>query len=109
MSVSEAIFEGINEIIANPEDTTRLLAITKATFKASSELLKDAKEHARAEKDPERRRHLTNTAQTFVRSLTTLLQRAKEASLSPHNTQLMAAAEDVKKSLLPLAEALSTS
>eukprot|EP01124_Arcella_intermedia_P011031 TRINITY_DN17529_c0_g1_i1.p1 TRINITY_DN17529_c0_g1~~TRINITY_DN17529_c0_g1_i1.p1 ORF type:complete len:111 (-),score=32.01 TRINITY_DN17529_c0_g1_i1:58-357(-) len=99
----------MDEIIAHPEDSVRVVGITRGIFRTASEIIKDAKEWARAEPDPEKKTQLSNIAQTFVRSLTTFVHTAKESSITPQDIHLRAAAQDVKNSISPLEEAMSTS
>eukprot|EP01124_Arcella_intermedia_P017789 TRINITY_DN24699_c0_g1_i1.p1 TRINITY_DN24699_c0_g1~~TRINITY_DN24699_c0_g1_i1.p1 ORF type:complete len:103 (-),score=27.57 TRINITY_DN24699_c0_g1_i1:7-315(-) len=99
------IREGMDEIIANPEDSVRVRNITRSVIQATSGMIKDVKELARAEKDPGKRNQLSGDAQRFVRSLKNFAQ----AAVNPQREQVVAAAEDVKNYLGPLEEALSTS
>eukprot|EP01123_Difflugia_compressa_P001391 TRINITY_DN115_c0_g2_i1.p1 TRINITY_DN115_c0_g2~~TRINITY_DN115_c0_g2_i1.p1 ORF type:complete len:1556 (-),score=395.56 TRINITY_DN115_c0_g2_i1:1402-6069(-) len=102
------IVKGADYIIENPTDTQRVLVLTKKVTQAASQLINDAKEHARAEPDKDRRAAVVQYAQEVVKTATVLANASKLASgnSSQGIQQLASAAKSLKDNTIALEDAM---
>jgi len=74
------IVKGADFIIENPNDTKRVLGCAKKITQAGSKLINNAKEHAKAEPDKNKRAAVVKNAQLVVNFATQLAQASRNAS-----------------------------